>query len=66
VSPSWFKESPTPTQREWERVSGPVHGEWWQIGGVTGGRLTGAHKRVAVEDIVHRRGGPFYMGEHRD
>jgi hypothetical protein len=61
-----LKESPGPTQREWERVSGPVHGEWRQIRGVTGGQLTGAHKRVVVEDIVHRRGGPFYRGEHRD
>jgi hypothetical protein len=55
-----LKEAPGPTQREWERVSGHVHGEWRQIGGVTDGRLTGADKWAAVEDIVHRRGGPFY------
>jgi hypothetical protein len=46
-------------------VSGPVHDEWRQIRGVTGGRLTGADKRAAVEDIVHGRGGPFYGGEHQ-
>jgi hypothetical protein len=28
-----LKEAPGPTQREWERVSGPVHSEWWQIKG---------------------------------
>jgi hypothetical protein len=46
-------------QQEWETVKGPVHGEWWQIGGVTYGRLTGADKRATMEDIVHRRGGSF-------
>jgi hypothetical protein len=61
-----LKEAPGPTQREWERVSGHVHGEWRQIGGVIDGRLTGADKWAAVEDIVHGRGGPFYRGEYRD
>jgi hypothetical protein len=61
-----LKEATGPMQQEWERVKGPVHGEWWQIGGVTCGRLTGADKWATVEDIVHRRGGPFYKGEHRD
>jgi hypothetical protein len=60
------KEAPGPTQREWERVSGHVHDEWRQIGGVTDGRLTGADKWVVAEDIAHGRGGPFYRGEHRD
>jgi hypothetical protein len=36
----------------------PVHGEWWQIGGVTGRRLTGADKWAAVEDIA-RKGWSF-------
>jgi hypothetical protein len=56
---SKLEEAPGPTQWEWERVSGPVHDEWRQIRGVTDGRLTGADKRAAVEDIVHGRGGPF-------
>jgi hypothetical protein len=60
------KEAPRPMQHEWERVSGPVHGEWWQIKRVTGRRLTGVDKLAVVEDIVHGRGGPFYRGEHRD
>jgi hypothetical protein len=28
-----LKEAPGPTQREWERVSCPVHSEWRQIKG---------------------------------
>jgi hypothetical protein len=58
-----LKESPGPMQREWERVSGPIHVHWWQIRGVIGGWLTGAHKRAAVEDIVHGRGGVIPRSE---
>jgi hypothetical protein len=53
------KEAPRPKQWEWERLSSLVHDERWQIELVTGGRLIGADKWAAVEDIVHGRGGPF-------
>jgi hypothetical protein len=55
-----LKETPGPTQWKWERLSGSVHGEWQQIRGVTDGRLTGADKQAAMEDIMHRRGS-FYI-----
>jgi hypothetical protein len=55
------KEAPRPKQWEWERLSSLVHDERWQIELVTGGRLIGADKWAAVEDIVHGRGVLLYL-----
>jgi hypothetical protein len=54
-----LKEAPRPMQWEWERVSDPVHGERWQVKGVTSERLSDADKRAVMVDIVHERGS-FY------